>query len=100
MKKIFDRIQNIGQDVDATVDRRIVKMVEEFGEFSEAYLQSINFKDPKGQSPAELREHLLEEGCDMLVMVLDILIKSGFTDWDEIKVMCNQKLDKWEKNLK
>ena len=97
MNSLYDRIQKIGRVIDGT-DLRIIKLGEEFGELCEAYLKLIEFKDPKGKTKEELENHLLEEGCDTLIMIMDILAAKGFTREDIIK-MTNKKLDKWERQL-
>ncbi len=97
MEKIFKRAQDIGKNTKATIERRIVKMNEELGEFCEAHLESVDFKE-NDKSKEELREHLLEEGCDVFLMSLDLLIKAGF-DLKEIIPMAQKKLDKWESQI-
>lgn len=80
-----------------TIDRRMLKFGEEVGEF---YAASLIYDGGKGSrlGKAGKRRHLLEEGCDVLIVLLSILFLHGFKI-SEISKMMNEKMDKWERRL-
>jgi hypothetical protein len=79
MEKILKRIHEYSQLEAGDVTTRITKLTEELGEFNEAYLDRIAFYSEDDDQTNILNDHILEEGCDSLIMVLDILFKQGFS---------------------
>lgn len=77
---------------------QLVKFSEEHGELAEAVLVYLNEKDTT-LTPEQVREHLLEESCDNLLMILSIITRAGFTE-DQVNAMSLKKLAKWESQIK
>lgn len=95
----FDAIKKMSDAEKGDVFKRSTKLGEEYGEFCAALLIEDGFKVPKKkQTKKAQREHVLEEGVDLIQVALDILISKGFTE-DEISDMMNDKLGAWEKVL-
>lgn len=100
-KRVLDIVRREGEDgkVLPTMSDKIAKMTEEFGEFSAVHLESTGYKRVKNKrSEEEITEHLLEELCDMRIMVMDMMSFYGFTK-EQIHEMTDKKLDKWESYL-
>lgn len=96
----WNKIRKLSATEVADSSKRFVKLMEEVGEFSAAYLEADGFKVSKtSKTKEELREHLLEEGVDSLIMILDILAKEGYS-FDDIRDMMDLKLDVWGEILK
>jgi len=99
MKNHWLRILHLSKSETGDISKRFVKLTEEVGEFSASYLEEDGFKVSKShKTPEELRDHILEEGIDTMIMVFDILAKKGFTI-EEIENKLGVKLDAWEKVL-
>lgn len=99
MKKVIDRIVDYSYIEIADVPKRFMKLVEEVGEWSASYLESIGFKVSKTpKTEQQLYEHLLEEGADTLIMVYDVLLKMGYSP-EQIQAKMDEKLNDWEKIL-
>ena len=81
-----------------TLDRKIIKLQEEAGEFAAAYLMSVGSKGTKKTSE-QITDNLLEEGCDVMLVVLSILMRSGF-DMNDVIAKFQKKMDKWERQVK
>ncbi len=74
----------------ATLADRVIKLSEECGEVSQAYLKSCVL----GSKSAE-HSSILEECCDVINVALDIIAELKTTD-EEAKEMFERKLNKWE----
>jgi hypothetical protein len=99
MDKLFKRIQDYSKLEIGAIEKRYVKLMEELGEWSAAYLEADGFKIPKTpKTREELEDHVLEEGVDTMIMVIDILFKQGFYKHDILSKM-SDKLDAWEQVL-
>jgi len=99
MKKIIDRIVDYSDIEVAEIPLRFMKLVEEVGEWSAAYLELVGFKVKKTpKTEEELVDHILEEGADSLIMVYDVLFKQGYTT-EQIEAKMVEKLDVWEEIL-
>lgn len=97
-KEKYQRVKEIveKENREVSMSDKITKMNEELGEFSAVHLESIGYKYVKNKrSKEEIREHLLEEICDVQIMVMDIMNYYNFTS-EEINEMVDKKLDKWE----
>lgn len=99
MKKVIDRIVDYSYIEIADIPKRFMKLVEEVGEWSASYLESIGFKASKTpKTRQELEDHLLEEGADTLIMVYDLLFKMGYSP-EQIEAKMDEKLNAWDKIL-
>lgn len=98
MKSLIKLSQLTAAD-NSDVFKRSTKLGEEYGEFCAALLEEDGFKVSKvKKTKDELREHVLEEGIDTIIMTLDILRHQGF-GWNEMSDMLEVKLDVWEQVL-
>ena len=75
--------------------RKVIKLSEETGEFAAAYLMKVGSKGTK-KTPEQIEDNFLEEGCDVTLVILSILIRSGYT-LDQIAEKLQTKMDKWER---
>lgn len=81
-----------------TLDKKAIKLLEESGEFAAAYLMHVGSKGTKKSAEA-VRDNLLEEGIDIMLVISSILMRFDFSI-DEIAEMFEKKMDKWEKQVK
>lgn len=79
------------------VDKKLIKILEEAGEFAAAYLMHIGSKGTN-KTKEEVKDNLLEEGCDVCLVALSIVMRHGFTI-EEIAEKLQTKMDKWEKQV-
>ena len=77
MKELFSQIKKVSKLEPNSVEEQIVKLTEEFGEFSVAHQRMKGRKKSKN-GPDYDRKNLLEEGCDMMQILMSILAKEGF----------------------
>jgi phosphoribosyl-ATP pyrophosphohydrolase len=95
----FNSIKILSDTEKGDIFKRIAKVGEEFGEFCAALLEENGFKVAKKKtSKAKQREHVLEEGIDLIQVALDVLIAKGFTE-SEINDMMEKKVKAWENVL-
>lgn len=73
---------------------RVVKLAEEHGELAAAILREEGWKGMGKYTKETNHDNVLEEGCDVMIIVLSLLAKYKFTE-DEIDEMMQKKLDKW-----
>lgn len=76
---------------------RGLKLSEESGELSAEILKSVGFKYHKN-TPDEIRQGILLESVDCLIMVFDILNCGGYSR-EEILEMAESQLAKWKKQI-
>lgn len=94
----FEKIEKLTeQDKDISNEFRIIKLQEEVGELSAAFLKYKKISNSSASSNGS-REHLLEELCDVLNVTLDLVNAFEFDD-EESKIMFDKKLLKWEKKV-
>ena len=79
-----------------SLDNRIKKMAEEYGELMEAWMVVNDPTSYKDKKPIDV----LEEAIDVNMVARDILlrvqIEYDFSD-DEVEAMFDKKLTKWER---
>ncbi len=93
---------NPNRDVK-TISRRIIKLQEEIGEVSEAYLYSTTENNTKGKTWDDVRE----EAIDTVIIGLDIALtcfpldddKSPAEIEEEVIKVFERKLNRWRKQL-
>ncbi len=95
---IFNLIKKISPSQYGSLELRGLKLQEEVGELSAEILKTSGFKS-SDLSKEEIREKLLLESCDCLIMILDIMTHQKFTDI-EIVNMCESQLSKWKNQIK
>lgn len=94
--KITDLSQG-NEDIEISLEQKIVKLFEEGGELAQAALHYAGSKNVSA-SAGGTRDDVLEEACDVLNVTLDIIISLGFTH-DEAEAMFSKKLSKWQSKV-
>jgi hypothetical protein len=75
-------------------EQALLKLVEEVGELSAAFLNETGAPNKSASS----EPNVLEEGVDVLMCTFDVLFKRGYT-FDQIGEMIAQKNIKWNKKI-
>jgi NTP pyrophosphatase (non-canonical NTP hydrolase) len=91
------RILKLSPKEKKTIDERFMKLNEEIGEIAIAILQSRGLKHTN-KSKKEIKENILEEICDSIIVLLSMAGYFKYTD-RQIKIMIHKKLDKWEERI-
>lgn len=92
MEKILVKISEAAKTEPKTIEQLFMKLIEELGEASQAYLSSENIS---GNNYKNLnREDVKEELVDTLLVTFSLLYKLDSTD-REIENLMNKKIDKW-----
>lgn len=81
-------------DSDVLLSNKVIKLSEESGELSQAYLKFAGCKNVSA-SAGDGRLGILEESCDVINVTIDIINSLGYTS-EEVKAMFDKKLSKWE----
>jgi hypothetical protein len=89
--KSFEKIERM------TTAERTAKLLEEAGEFSAEILRSLGHKKQK-YNAEELMDHILEEGCDVIISILPLFVKFGFTN-EQITDKMKTKINIWLKKI-
>ena len=100
IKTAIDRCRDIAvkeHKKNNNVDKKLIKLQEEAGEFAAAYLMHIGSKGTN-KTKEEVKDNLLEEGCDVCLVALSIVMRHGFTV-EEISEKLHLKMDKWDKQV-
>jgi len=80
-----------------TLDERFIKLNEEVGEIAVAILNFRGLKNTT-QTKKEIKENILEEICDSLIVLISMASSHKFTE-NQIHKMIDKKLDKWKAKL-
>lgn len=99
LKNIIETSEK-SKNFSTPLENRILKLVEEVGELSQAYLKyawSVN----ASKSWGDTKEHLIEEAQDVLLVIMDILNQIIETEEDQKKLieMLDKKNKKWLSKL-
>lgn len=85
-----------GYDKDVNLPYKLIKVQEEVGELAQAFLAHSKSKNTSKSALSEnTRLNILEESCDVINVVIDIINAFNFSD-EETKEMFSKKLKKWE----
>ena len=76
---------------------RCLKLGEEYGELSAEFLKLSGYKR-SDLSESQIRQNILLESTDCLIMILDIMSNMGFTK-REIVEMAEKQVNKWLNNI-
>lgn len=95
---IYELIQNVSELEGYGLIERVCKLQEEVGELSAETLKMIGFKN-SNLSQEEIKQNILLESVDCLIMSMDILSTQGYSK-DEIIKMADSQINKWVNNLK
>jgi hypothetical protein len=95
---IYELIQNVSELEGYGLIERVCKLQEEVGELSAETLKMIGFKN-SNLTKEQIKENILLESVDCLIMSMDILSTQGYSK-DEIIKMADSQINKWVNNLK
>lgn len=94
----FEKIEYLtNKDKDIPNEFKILKLQEEVGELSAAFLKYRKISNSSASSNGS-KEHILEELCDVLNITIDLINAFEFED-EETKIMFDKKLYKWENKV-
>lgn len=105
LQQIFEVVNKRNPQYDERyTSRRVIKVNEESGEVSEAFLSITSDSNGKNKTWEDVRE----EAVDTAIVALDIALTKfpGEESWDdeklytEVENMIAKKLAKWKKKLK
>jgi NTP pyrophosphatase (non-canonical NTP hydrolase) len=96
--KIYDLVSKVSQLEQSDITKKGLKLNEEVGELSAEILKLVGYKHHNDTSE-EIRQHLLEEAADSLIIIFDILVIQGYTK-EEIVKTCGNKINKWVDQIK
>jgi len=93
---IYDLVKEVSHLEDPDIVKKGLKLTEEVGELSAEILKLAGYKytNPSDFPGEEVRNNLLEEAVDSLIMVFDILVNQGYTKEEIIKTS-HKKVNKW-----
>jgi NTP pyrophosphatase (non-canonical NTP hydrolase) len=95
MDNMIDKIKKATQSEPKKPEQQFMKLIEEVGEASQAYLSS---EGASGNKYKHLdQSNVKEELVDVLLVTFALLSKVGATD-EEIEELINRKVDKWIHN--
>lgn len=95
-RELFEKIAQVTKNKEVkTQTEKVVKLMEEAGEFAAGFLQSRNLKGRGNKTDKDVRDNLLEEACDCVIILKSILTAEGFS-YDEYLHKMSEKLSKWE----
>lgn len=94
---IFDLVKSASKYEKPGLMERTLKLGEEYGELSAEILKTIGYKRTK-ETPDKIKENILLESSDCLIMIFDIMIEMGFTKQD-ILDMSEKQIKKWLYNI-
>jgi hypothetical protein len=95
---IYTLIQNVAELEGYGLLERVCKLQEEVGELSAETLKLIGFKN-SNLSEGEIKQNILVEAVDCLIMSMDILSTQGYSK-DEIIKIADSQITKWISNIK
>ncbi|GAH12987.1 unnamed protein product [marine sediment metagenome] len=94
MKKVYKRIKKVIHKDVGSPEILTLKAVEELGELAASLFHEIGYKQTN-KPKKDIRENQLEETVDVILCMLGVLEKKGFT-YDQIIKQLNKKIGKWE----
>jgi predicted house-cleaning noncanonical NTP pyrophosphatase (MazG superfamily) len=92
-KDIYEWVNSFKHIEPMSIAEKTAKISEEVGEFTAEILRLLGHKKQK-YTEEELRDHILEEGCDIIITVLPIFTQLGFTEEQIIEKM-KLKVNTW-----
>jgi len=96
VKSIHRQILDASKKEPKPIMARMVKLQEECGELAVSVLKKEGWKGMGKDNKDTNHENILEEGCDVMIIVMSVLAKYKFTE-EQIDEKLQQKLDKWMK---
>lgn len=98
----YERLEKLSlgnTDIGISLERKMMKLYEEGGEMAQAMLKYLGSENVSASTDGkDAKALVLEEGCDVLNVLLDIFNAMEFTT-EECRAMFDKKLDKWESKV-
>lgn len=94
---IYELVINASKFESPGLLERGLKLGEEYGELSAEILKLVNYKR-SNESKEKIKENILLESTDCLIMIFDIMSQMGFTR-EQICDMAENQVNKWIKNI-
>lgn len=99
LKKNMKEVKRLNEKDPASLELRMCKIAEEFGEMAQAFNKTTGRKYlKKGDTPKNIRKNILEEGVDTMQCIISFLVQCGFDRDDIIRVM-KKKNKAWERAI-
>jgi len=95
---VFDLVKTASRYENPGLMERCLKLGEEYGELSAEILKTVGYKR-SNESKEKIRENILLESSDCMIMIFDIMIEMGFTK-QEISDMSERQINKWMSGIK
>jgi hypothetical protein len=90
---IYDLVKLVSPIERSDITKKGLKLTEEVGELSAEILKLVNYKY-HNDNPEQIRENLLQEAVDSLIMIFDILTSQNYLK-EEVVNISEQKIEKW-----
>lgn len=94
---IYDLSSSTSQLDKGGISERALKLGEEFGELSAEILKLLEYKNSK-ENKSEIKNKILLESVDCLIVIFDIFTYMGFTK-EEVINMSEKQINKWLNNI-
>lgn len=94
---IFDEVKSTSELEKPGILERGLKLTEECGELAAEILKLEGFKRTD-ESEEVIKEKILLESTDCLIMVLDIMSQMGFSK-EQIHEMSMKQIGKWKRGI-
>jgi len=94
---VFEIVKGVSELESKGNMERCLKLGEEYGELSAEFLKLSGYKR-SDLSESQIRQNILLESTDCLIMILDIMSNMGFTK-REIVEMAEKQVNKWLNNI-
>ena len=98
MDQVFDLVKKVSFLEKEGLVERGLKLGEEYGELSAEILKFVGYKK-NSESKDEIKNKILLESTDCLIMIFDIMNQMNFTK-EEICNMADKQINKWTNNIK
>jgi len=90
---IYSLVKSVSPLEKSDITKKGLKLNEEVGELSAEILKLVNYKY-HNDTEQEVRDNLLQEGVDSLIMIFDILTSQNYSK-EEVVSVSEQKIEKW-----
>lgn len=94
---VFDLVSNASKFENPGIIERGLKLGEEYGELSAEILKLVDYKKTN-QNKETIKNNILLESTDCLIMIFDIMNQMGFKK-EDICEMAENQVNKWIKNI-
>lgn len=92
--ELLNKILEVAAKEPKSIEHLLLKLMEEVGEASQAYLSLNNVSGSKYKSNS--KSDFQEELIDSLLVLITLINKTGISK-DELEVLIEKKITKWQK---